>query len=39
MKNIVEVMEKLEKIKPTLKEKFKVKSISIFGSYVGGKVT
>lgn len=36
MKNIEEIKKKIEKLKPSLKEKFKVKSIGIFGSYIRG---
>ena len=36
MRNIEEVKKKLEELKPTLKDQFKVKSIGIFGSYVRG---
>lgn len=36
MKKIEEVKKKLEELKPSLREKFKVKSIGIFGSYVRG---
>ncbi|MEM2914434.1 MAG: nucleotidyltransferase family protein [Candidatus Bathyarchaeia archaeon] len=36
MKNIEEIKKKLEELKPYLKEKFKVKSIGIFGSYIRG---
>lgn len=34
MKKIEEIRKKLEELKPVLKEKFKVKSIGVFGSYV-----
>jgi len=34
MKNIAEIKRKLEKLKPVLKEKFGVKRIGIFGSYL-----
>lgn len=37
MKNIEEIKRKLEKLKPILKEKFGVKRIGIFGSYLRGK--
>jgi predicted nucleotidyltransferase len=37
MKNIEEIKKKLEELKPLLRERFKVKSIGIFGSYVKGK--
>jgi len=36
MKNIEQVKKKLEELKPSLKEKFKLKSIGIFGSYIKG---
>jgi len=36
MKKIEEIKGKLEELKPILKEKFKVKSIGVFGSYVRG---
>ncbi|MEM3382249.1 MAG: nucleotidyltransferase family protein [Candidatus Bathyarchaeia archaeon] len=36
MKNIEEIKKKLEELKPFLKEKFKLKSIGIFGSYIRG---
>ena len=36
MRNIDEIKKKLEELKPLLKEKFRVKSIGIFGSYVKG---
>lgn len=35
-KNIETIKKKLEELKPSLKEKFKVKSIGIFGSYLRG---
>lgn len=34
MKKIEEIKKKLEELKPILKEKFKIESIGIFGSYV-----
>lgn len=34
MKKIKEIKKKLEELKPLLREKFKVESIGIFGSYV-----
>ena len=34
MKNITEIKDIIDKRKPFLKSKFKVKSISVFGSYV-----
>jgi hypothetical protein len=37
MKKIEEIKSKLEELKPILKEKFKVKSIGVFGSYISGK--
>lgn len=36
MRKIEEIKRKLEELKPSLKERFKVKSIGIFGSYVKG---
>lgn len=36
MKNKEGIKEKLKSLKPILKEKFKVKQIGIFGSYVRG---
>ncbi|MEM3896808.1 MAG: nucleotidyltransferase family protein [Archaeoglobaceae archaeon] len=36
MKNVEEIKKRLEELKPFLKERFKVKFISIFGSYVRG---
>ena len=36
MKQVEEIKEKLEELKPLLEEKFEVKSIGIFGSYVRG---
>ncbi|MBS7247330.1 MAG: nucleotidyltransferase family protein [Candidatus Jordarchaeales archaeon] len=36
MKKIEKMKMKLEELKPLLREKFKVKSIGIFGSYVRG---
>ncbi|MGQ9597339.1 MAG: nucleotidyltransferase family protein [Thermoproteota archaeon] len=36
MKKIEEIKIKLERLKPVLKERFKVKSIGVFGSYVRG---
>ncbi len=36
MKKIEEIKEKLKEIKPYLEEKYKVKEIGIFGSYVRG---
>ena len=36
MKYVEEIKEKLEELKPSLEEKFKVKSIGIFGSYIRG---
>jgi len=37
MKKVEEIKKKLEELKPILREKFKVKSIGIFGSYLKGK--
>ena len=39
MKNKNEILNVLKKELPSLKEKFKVKSIGIFGSYVRGEQT
>lgn len=39
MKNIEEIKKILDVYKPILKEKFKVKEIGIFGSYVRGEET
>jgi hypothetical protein len=36
MKYVEKIKKKLEELKPSLEEKFKVKSIGIFGSYVRG---
>ena len=36
MKKVEEIKKKLEKLKPILREKFKVESIGIFGSYPRG---
>jgi len=36
MRNIEQIKKKLEKLKPVLKDQFKVKSIGIFGSYLKG---
>jgi len=36
MKTIEEIKKKLIKIKPFLKEKYKVKEIGVFGSYIKG---
>jgi len=36
MKNVEEIKKKLEELKPSLKEKFQIKSIGIFGSYIRG---
>jgi predicted nucleotidyltransferase len=37
MKSLEEIKEKLKELKPYLKEKYKVKEIGIFGSYLRGK--
>lgn len=37
MKNIEKIKKKLEELKPLLRERFEVKSIGIFGSYIKGK--
>ncbi len=39
MKTIKEITSTLETLKPTLKERFKVKTIGVFGSYVHGEQT
>jgi len=39
MKNLEEIKQKLIELKPILKEKYKVKEIGIFGSYIKGKQT
>ena len=36
MKHVEKTKKKLEELKPSLEEKFKVKSIGIFGSYIRG---
>lgn len=36
MKNTKHIIKKLEELKPTLEERFQVKTIGIFGSYVRG---
>ena len=36
MKYVEEIKKKLEELKPSLEEKFEVKSIGIFGSYIRG---
>jgi len=37
MKKIEEIKKKLIELKPFLKEKYKIKEIGIFGSYIKGK--
>ncbi len=37
MKNFKQIEKKLEELKPTLRERFKVKKIGVFGSYIRGK--
>ncbi len=37
MKKIKEIKKKLIELKPFLKEKYKIKEIGIFGSYIKGK--
>ena len=37
MKTFEEIKNKLVKLKPLLKEKYKIKEIGVFGSYVKGK--
>mgnify|MGYP001077011587 CR=1 FL=1 len=39
MGKIKEIKRELEELKPILREKFKVKSIGLFGSYIRGEVT
>lgn len=39
MSNITEILEKLNKIKPELRNRFKVKNIGIFGSYARNEET
>jgi len=39
MKNLEEIKQKLIELKPILKEKYKIKEIGIFGSYIKGKQT
>ena len=36
MKTLEEIKARLEQLKPTLREDFKVKTIGVFGSYVRG---
>lgn len=36
MKSLEEIKKKIEELKPSIKERFKVKSIGIFGSYIRG---
>jgi len=36
MNRLEEINKKLEKLKPSLEEKFKVKTMGIFGSYIKG---
>ena len=36
---IYEIKQKIIKLKPILKEKYKIKEIGIFGSYIKGKQT
>lgn len=36
MRDLEEIKKKLEKLKPSLEEKFKVKTMGIFGSYIKG---
>jgi hypothetical protein len=36
MKYVRDIKKKLEELKPSLEEEFKVKSIGIFGSYIRG---
>jgi hypothetical protein len=39
MKTLEEIRAQLEALKPTLRERFKVKTIGVFGSYVRGEQT
>jgi uncharacterized protein len=39
MKSIKEITKTLETLKPQLRERFKVKTIGVFGSYVRGEQT
>ena len=39
MKTLKEIKAKLETLKPTLKERFEVETIGVFGSYVRGEQT
>ena len=39
MKTLEEIKARLERLKPTLKEKFEVETIGIFGSYTRGEQT
>ncbi len=34
MRDLEEIKKKLEKLKPSLEEKFKVKTMGVFGSYI-----
>ncbi|MBO3840421.1 MAG: nucleotidyltransferase family protein [Candidatus Brockarchaeota archaeon] len=36
MKRIEEIKDKIEKLKPVLRERFRVKTIGVFGSYTRG---
>ena len=36
MKSLEEIKKKIEELKPSIKERFKVKSIGVFGSYIRG---
>lgn len=36
MRDLEEIKKKLEELKPSLEEKFKVKTMGIFGSYIKG---
>jgi uncharacterized protein len=39
VKTAAEIKKRLEELKPTLDEKFKVRTIGVFGSYAHGKQT
>lgn len=36
MKNVEEIKRKLDELKPLLKERFRVKRVGVFGSYIRG---
>ena len=39
VKTVTQIKKRLEELKPTLEEKFQVKTIGVFGSYVRGEQT